>query len=146
MFKHILAATDGSDFANSALTKTAALAKALSATVTVATVSPPFTMVAPPEVTIAIPPEEYRQSLEKHAQATLAAAAKPFLDAGLEVKTIHVPEKNAAEGLIEAAEANGCDLITMASHGRRGLTKLILGSTAQEVVTRAHIPVLIYRD
>ena len=60
-------------------------------------------------------------------------------------ETLHVKNQFPAEGIIEAAKAQGCDLIVMASHGRRGLSRLLLGSQANRVVTQSTIPVLICR-
>ena len=56
-----------------------------------------------------------------------------------------MPNTYPADGIIEAAKEHGCDLIVMGSHGRRGLTKLLLGSQANNVVTQSHIPVLFCR-
>jgi len=146
MFKHILLPTDGSDFATAALDQGIALAKALDAKITVALVSPPFAMVAPAEVAIAIPADEYSANTAKHAQEVLAAAKQKIEAAGVSCDTVHVPERHATDGILDVAEKSKCDLIAMASHGRRGLTKFLLGSTAQETVSRAHIPVLIFRS
>jgi nucleotide-binding universal stress UspA family protein len=59
--------------------------------------------------------------------------------------TLHVKDQYPAEGIVEAAQARGCDLIVMASHGRRGLSKLLLGSQATRVLTHTDVPVLVCR-
>lgn len=146
MFKHILFPTDGSDFANAALDKCVELAKQLGAKVTVVLVSPPFAMVAPAEVAIAIPADEYAQNTKRHAQEVLAAVKAKIEATGIACDTVHVPEHHATDGILETADKQGCDLIAMASHGRRGITKFLLGSTAQETVSRSHMPVLIFRS
>jgi nucleotide-binding universal stress UspA family protein len=64
---------------------------------------------------------------------------------GVSCETLHVKDRHPGEGIIETAREKACDLIVMASHGRRGLGRLILGSVANEVVTHSTIPVLIYR-
>lgn len=146
MFKHVLLPTDGSDFANAALTKGAQFAKSISAKVTVAFVTPPWDVAAPAEVVIAFPAQEVEANMRKAAEETLSAAKALVEAEGLSCDTLHVPEKHPAEGVLEAAEKSGSDIIVLGSHGRRGLSKLLLGSTAQEIATRSHIPVLIIRD
>ena len=146
MFKNVLLPTDGSEFANAALVKGAQFAKSISANIIVAYVTPPWDVAAPAEVVIAFPAHEVEANMRKAAEETLAAAKKLVEAEGLTCDTVHVPDKHPAEGVLEAAEKSGSDIIVLGSHGRRGLSKLLLGSTAQEIVTRAHIPVLIIRD
>ena len=91
------------------------------------------------------PPDEYAKSaaanVAKIFNAVEAAAAK----AGVACATQHVKDRYAAEGIVDAAKERGCDLIVMASHGRRGLTRLLIGSQTNRVVTHSTIPVLICR-
>jgi nucleotide-binding universal stress UspA family protein len=147
MFKHVLLPTDGSDFANAALKRGAEFAKSINAKISIVYVTPPWDVAAPAEVVMSFPAEEVRQNMEKAAAETLAAAkatVASFADG--EVKTVHIADKHPAEGVLAAAEENGCDIVVLGSHGRRGLSKLLLGSTAQEILTRAHLPVLVLRD
>ena len=146
MFKNILVPTDGSEFADQSIAQAADFAKSLGAHVTLVMVSPSWAVIAPAEVAIAIPPEEYARNAAEHAKAVLEKSKAVVANAGVACSTVHVPERHPAEGILEAAEKNKCDLIAMASHGRRGLSKLLLGSTAQEVLTRSHIPVLVFRS
>ena len=75
----------------------------------------------------------------------LANAAEHARNYGVQCKTVHVPDRNAAEGILKHGKATGCDLIVMGSHGRRGLSKLLLGSEANRVLAGASVPVLICR-
>ena len=64
---------------------------------------------------------------------------------GVACETLHVKDRHPAEGIVETAKSRGCDLIVMASHGRRGLSRMLLGSQANKVVTHSAVPVLICR-
>jgi nucleotide-binding universal stress UspA family protein len=79
------------------------------------------------------------------AAQILSKASEAANKEGLSCATIHVKERHPTEGILETAKAKMCDLIVMASHGRRGLTRLLLGSQAQNVITHSTIPVLICR-
>ncbi len=145
MYKHLLIATDGSELAAKAVEQGLALAKVLNAKATAITVSEPWTAVAPGEMALYFPPDEYAKSaaanVAKIFNAVEAAAAK----AGVACATQHVKDRYAAEGIVDAAKERGCDLIVMASHGRRGLSRLLIGSQTNRVVTHSTIPVLICR-
>ena len=64
---------------------------------------------------------------------------------GVSCETLHVKDRRPAEGIIETAKAKDCDLIVMGSHGRRGISRLVLGSQASEVVSHSTVPVLVCR-
>jgi nucleotide-binding universal stress UspA family protein len=145
MYKHILIATDGSDLAAKALAQGLSLAKALASQVTVVTVTEPWGAQMMGEVAIAFPFEEYEKAVSANATEILSKASEAASKAGVSCTTAHVKERHPAEGIIETAKAMTCDLIVMASHGRRGLTRLLLGSQANNVITRSTIPVLICR-
>ncbi|HXF54414.1 MAG TPA: universal stress protein [Hyphomicrobiaceae bacterium] len=145
MYKHILIATDGSELADKAVTHGLSLAKAIGAKVTAVTVSEPWAAAAPGEVAIAFPVEDYEAAVSAEARQVLAAAGAAAQRHGVACDTIHVKDRFPAEGILETAGKKGCDLIVMASHGRRGLAKLLLGSQAVEVLTRSTVPVLICR-
>lgn len=145
MYKHILIATDGSALAQSAVAQGLALGKALNAKTTVVTVTRPWPAVAPGEVGIAYPVEEYEKAAAANAARILSAVEAAARRDGVTCDTVHVKDQYAAEGIIQTAKERGCDLIVMASHGRRGLTRLLLGSQANEVVTHSAVPVLICR-
>lgn len=148
MYKHLLIATDGSDVSHKALDHGLGLAKALQAKVSVVTVTEGWDVVVIGEAAIVFPPEQYEKAAAANADHILAAARRAVEKpeyAGLDCEFVHMTEHHPAEGIIEAAKDKGCDLIVMASHGRRGLSRLVLGSEANEVVTRSPLPVLICR-
>ena len=80
-----------------------------------------------------------------NASDILSKASATAGQSGVACSTVHLKERHPAEGILETAKARACDLIVMASHGRRGLSRLLLGSQAQNVVTHSTIPVLICR-
>ncbi len=145
MYKHILIATDGSELARKAVDQGLALAKALGTDVIAVYVTPPWTAIAVGEVGVSFPPESYDKMAADNAQEILTAAMDIAREAGVPCETMHVKERLAAEGILEAAEARHAGLIVMSSHGRTGFKRLLLGSEANEVVSKSTIPVLICR-
>lgn len=145
MFKHLLIATDGSEVAAKAVDQGLALAKSVGAKVTVVTVSEPWTAIVSGEMGVAFPVEEYDKSCAANAQVILSAVSAKAKAAGVACETIHAKDQFAAEGIIETATKHGCDLIVMASHGRRGISRLLLGSQTSKVVTHSTLPVLVCR-
>ncbi len=146
MYQHILIATDGSDLANKAIQHGLGLAKAVNAKVTLLTVTDPIWNAVPGEMAIAFPYEEYQKATAENAERILAAAANAAKAKNVSYTVKHVKDQFPAEGIVSAAKEGACDLIVMASHGRRGLTRMILGSQAATVVISSTIPVLIYRE
>ena len=148
MYKHILIATDGSEPAAKAVTQGLALAKALGAKATAVTVSEPWNFVL-----AALAEREHRPDpMADYDQCTEAAAERIFWivhqmakKLGQACATVHIKDRYPAEGILQAAQAKGCDLIVMASHGRRGFAKLLLGSQTNRVVTLSCTPVLVCR-
>lgn len=145
MFKHILIAIDGSDMTSKALSHGLGLAKALGSQVTIVTITEPWATQLPGEAGIAFPFKDYDNAMAANAAEILSKATAAASQANIEFSTVHVKERRPAEGIIEAAQARACDLIVVASHGRRGLARLFLGSQAQGVVTHSTLPVLICR-
>ena len=145
MYEHILIATDGSDLARKAVDQGLALAKALNAKATAITVSEPLTTIATGEMAMAFPIDEYEKGCAEGAAKILSAVSKRADTAGVSCETLHVKDLFAAEAITETAKSRGCDLIVMASHGRRGISRLLLGSQANTVVTHSSVPVLICR-
>ena len=148
MYKNILIATDGSEFADKAVTEGLALAEALDASVKLVTITEPLSALeisAAAEGGIMDTLDDYHKRAEEEAKNILSAIASTAKYRGLTCETIHVPDQHPAEGIIASAKDKKCDLIIMASHGRRGIKKFILGSVANEVVTHSTIPVLIIR-
>jgi nucleotide-binding universal stress UspA family protein len=148
MYKHILIATDGSELATKALDHGLALAKREEARVTVVTVTEPWSVF---DIT-----HEARQGRRDpigHFEEVAAAAASRILDDAAQrsrshdvsCECIHVKNQHPAEGIIATAAERSCDLIVMASHGRRGMSRLLLGSQAYEVLSHCKVPALIVR-
>jgi nucleotide-binding universal stress UspA family protein len=145
MFKHVLIATDGSEFAQKAVTHGFALAKALDAKVTAVTVTDiyptgPYSPIPLPSII-----EHYEASAALSAANVLSSVSDAATKLGISCARMHVKDQAPAEGILDAARQNGCDLIVIASHGRRGMARLLLGSQAQKVVTLSTLPVLICR-
>jgi nucleotide-binding universal stress UspA family protein len=90
-------------------------------------------------------PEKFAEMADKQAQEILAAAQKQATAAGVSCAVAAATSDMPYEAIINAATSNGCDLIFMASHGRRGLSGLLLGSETQKVLTHSKVPVLVYR-
>lgn len=145
MYDHILIATDGSELAMKAVRQGLTLAKALGSKVTAVTITEPWTSVVSGEVSVAFPVDEYDKNCAQNAARILADAETAAKAMGVPFSARHVKDRHPAEGIIEAAKELDCDLIVMASHGRRGLTRLLLGSQANSVVTHSEVPVLICR-
>lgn len=144
MYKHILIATDGSELAGKAVTAGLALAKTLNAKVTAINATEPWTAMVTGEAALAFPIEEYEKSAEENATKMLSEVSAAAKKQGVACDTMHVNDF-PAEAIIATVKARGCDLIVMASHGRRGLARMILGSQAMRVLTLSTVPVLICR-
>jgi nucleotide-binding universal stress UspA family protein len=92
-----------------------------------------------------LPPEKFEEMASANAQSVLNKAKELAEKDGVACRTLHVRDRHPAEGILAAAQEKGCDLIVMGSHGRRGLSRMVLGSKANEVMTHSTIPVLIVR-
>lgn len=145
MYKHLLIATDGSELAQRAVAQGCELAKALGSKATIVTVTKPWRMVAPAEVAVVYPIEDYEKAAASNASKILADAASAAAKVGITCETVHIKDEFPAEGIVQAAQARACDLIVMASHGHRGLMEFVLGSQAHRVVTTCAVSVLICR-
>ena len=143
MYKNILVATDGSELATKAVEQGLALAKTLAAKVTVVTVTEPWTMIAPGEIGMTIPIDDFEAGVAEHATKILNAVKLHAKTSGVMCDVLHIKDRYPADGILEAAKDKGCDLIVMASHGRRGIARLLIGSQANRVVTHSPIAVLI---
>ena len=145
MFKRILIATDGSELAEKAVSTGLALAKQLGAQAVVVTASEPWTTM-PDGAGFAFnfPVQEYEKAAAERAEEILSKVRAQAQTLAVDCETVHGNDF-PAEGILAAAKAKDCDLIVMASHGRRGVARLLLGSQAVEVVTLSPIPVLVCR-
>lgn len=145
MYKTILIATDGSELANKAIDQGLGLAKALGSKVIILTATEPWTAMVSGEAVIAFPTDEYEKASAEHAKVTLGGPEAKAKSMGVPCEAIHAKDAFPADAIVEVAKSRGCDLIVMASHGRRGMSRLLLGSQANKVVTHSHIPVLVCR-
>lgn len=149
MYKHILIATDGSELAQKGLEQGLNLAKQLGSKVTVLTVTDPFPMMATASSAgwIASPKdiEIYNDNQNRLAQDILKHGGETADKIGVIAELKHIPERWAAEAIIEYTQRGDTDLIVMTSHGRRGLGRLLLGSQTSEVLTHTKTPILVVR-
>lgn len=147
MYTHILISTDGSELAQRGVDHGLAVAKGLGSKVTVITATEPFPTPTGTAAWVVTPKEiaGYAASRKKDAEELLASVKASAQKMGLEADTVHVPDARPATAILETAEQAGCNLIVMASHGRRGVKRLLLGSQAAEVVSSSPVPVLVVR-
>ncbi|MDO8912616.1 MAG: universal stress protein [Phenylobacterium sp.] len=149
MYSHVLISTDGSEVAQKGVEHGLSLAKALGAKVTLITVTERFPVYARGvglEYAMSQPmTAEYATGQKEAANAALAAAKQLADRLGISTEDLHVPDAHPADAIIEAARSRNCSLIVMASHGRRGLGRLLLGSTTSEVLAASPVPVLVVR-
>ncbi|MGC4411096.1 universal stress protein (plasmid) [Rhizobium rosettiformans] len=146
MYKNILISTDGSELAQKGVDHGLSLATNLDAKVMVVTVTEPFPVYAGEGW--ALGPDDfgrYDADQIKFAQELLAPIKASADKLGVTCETRHVPNRRPAEAILDTAAEEGCSLIVMASHGRRGLGRFFLGSQTQEVVSRSSLPVLVVR-
>ena len=145
MHKHILIPTDGSELSQNAIDYGMALAKSVNAKVTVVTVSTPFHALVVEPGMITDTPEQYGKRMAALAAKYLNVAKEAALAAGVSCDMMHVEHDQPYLAIIDTAARKSCDLIVMASHGRRGISAIVLGSEAVKVLTHSTIPVLVFR-
>jgi nucleotide-binding universal stress UspA family protein len=148
MYKHILIPTDGSELATKGLLHGLALAKNQGAAVTIVTVTEMWSALAMAQQargSTLQPTERYEEQAAEAARLVLDEAVKLAQSQGINAETLHVADQHPAEAIIATSTDRGCDLIVMASHGRRGLSRLMLGSQAYEVLSHSTVPVLVVR-
>jgi nucleotide-binding universal stress UspA family protein len=144
MFQRILVPTDGSDITMKAVAKAVALAKAVGAQIYTISVKEPFPYSAISEMQ-PTPPQEFFDAQERIAAKRVAGVVEAAQAAGLTCQGHTVEALHPWEAIIDHAKRMECDLLVMASHGRRGVTALLLGSETQKVLTHSTIPVLVVR-
>ncbi|HKF07475.1 MAG TPA: universal stress protein [Xanthobacteraceae bacterium] len=150
MYRHILIPTDGSELAEHAVTNGLSLAKSVGAKVTVIIVKDPFNWLSVPETRASQRQArdalaKHNEQVKKHAANVLRRAAAAAKQAGVPCDTMQVENVQPYQAIIAAASDRGCDLIVMASHGRGGLSAVVLGSVTNKVLTHTKTPVLVYR-
>jgi len=145
MYKSILIPTDGSELAGKAVQHGLTLAKEIGAKITVLTVWAPFHVLTFNTLSVEDTPELYKKRMQENATKTLGAIASAARAAGVACETIQVENEHPYQAIIDTARSKGCDLIVMASHGRRGVSAIVLGSETVKVLTHSKIPVLVHR-
>jgi nucleotide-binding universal stress UspA family protein len=148
MYKRILIATDGSELANKAVEHGISLAKTVNAPVVVVSVTEAwssFDLAREVRQGNQNPIVQFEEMAASAANRILERASQTAKSHGVSYELVHVKDQHPGEGIVKAATDKGCDLIVMASHGRRGISRALLGSQANDVVTHSKVPVLIVR-
>jgi nucleotide-binding universal stress UspA family protein len=147
MFKHILIPTDGSELSNRAVAAGIELAKKARAKVTGLFVAPPPTPVLYDKFMPVgyMTPDEHAKVIQRTANEYLGVIKSAAKQAGVTVECVTVTSDFPADEIVKAADERNVDLIFMASHGRRGVKAVLLGSETQKVLTQTTRPVLVYR-
>jgi nucleotide-binding universal stress UspA family protein len=147
MFKHFLVPTDGSKLSAEAVQHAISFAQEVGAKVTFFFSRPDYPMAFYGEGTLIDPstPEKFAEIADAQARDILTQAEQLAKKAGIEFASMSEVSDIPYQAIISAAQKAECDLIFMASHGRRGISGLLLGSETQKVLTHSKIPVLVYR-
>jgi nucleotide-binding universal stress UspA family protein len=140
MYRHILIPTDGSELAERGVAHGLALAKSIGAKVSVIFVVEPFSEMSGLFLEAVA---RYAELRKEQATSVLDRTANAAKEAGVSCATIQVENGHPDQAIIAAAEDKGCDLIVMSSHGRSGLSMLLIGSVTNKVLTQAKTPVLV---
>src|ERR1700741_1560539 len=142
MYRHILIPTDGSKPAEHGAAHGLALAKSLGAKISVIFVLEPFSEMSGRFLEVAA---KYAELRKEQATTVLDRMAKAAKEAGVSCETIQTENGQPHQAIIATAEEKGCDLIVMSSHGRSGLSMLLIGSVTNKVLTQAKTPVLVFQ-
>jgi nucleotide-binding universal stress UspA family protein len=145
MYANILIPTDGSELAGKAVQHGIALAKRIDANITVLTVLAPFHVLTTDTQMLEDTSTSYQARIQEHAEKTLGVVARAAQAAGVPCEMVRIEHEHPYQAIIDTAESKGCDLIVMASHGRHGISAIVLGSETVKVLTHSKIPVLVHR-
>ncbi|MDR2838149.1 MAG: universal stress protein [Azonexus sp.] len=147
MFKHILVPTDGSELSKAAVGRAVTFAKESGARITAFFAKPEYPIAYFGEGALIDPttPEKFAEMANQQASEYLSAIKTLCAENGVECDIVAATSDVPYEAIIEAANQSGCDLIFMASHGRRGISGFLLGSETNKVLTHSKVPVLVYR-
>ena len=148
MYRRILIATDGSKLAQVAVEHGLELAQSVGAAAIFVTITEPWSALEMAGAAEQGRPEAiqaYEDAAARSAETILEDAKSLAQSIGVVSETRHVRDRPPAEGILETAESEQCDLIVMASHGRRGLGRMLLGSQTAEVLAHSKKPVLVLR-
>ncbi len=146
MYTHILLTTDGSDLAFRAARHGLALAKAVSARTTVVTVTPTWPDIALSEIAVGRSEAEYKKRIADYAAGCLGKVQEAAGALGVSCQGVHATASRAFEAILATARERSADLIVVGSHGRRGVSALLLGSETTRVLVHSTTPVLVYRE
>lgn len=144
MYKRILFPTDGSDITAKAMATAVGMAKLTGAELIALAVKEPFPYSSISEMQ-PVPPQEFFDAQERVAAARVKEVTNAAAAAGVSSRGFTVEALHPWEAMIDHARMQDCDLIVMASHGRRGVSALLLGSETQKVLTHGTLPVLVVR-
>jgi nucleotide-binding universal stress UspA family protein len=147
MYTHLLVPTDGSKLSDKAVTHAVSLAQALKAKISFFYASPDYPLPAYADGVVYEPisKREYTQMAAKEAEQVLERAMTKARAAGVDSERMHTIAPAPWEAILKAAKKSKCDAIVMASHGRSGLSAMLLGSETQKVLTHSKLPVLVVR-
>ena len=147
MYTHVLVPTDGSKLSDKAVAQALELAQVIGARVTALHVSPDYPQPIYMEGVVLNPVSrrEYAKHAKAEASRLFEAVLKKAASAGVDCATVHTIADTPWEAILVTAKKSKCDLIVMASHGRRGLAALLLGSETVKVLTHSKVPVLVVR-
>jgi len=145
MFKHLLVPTDGSELSEAAIQAAVQFAQSIKAKVTGFYAMPKFHMLAYGPEMVTDTRQEFAKDCKAHAERFLGIIVQAAKAADVPCETVLQTSDQPYEAIIATAKEKGCDLIMMASHGRRGVQAFILGSETQKVLTHSKIPVLVFR-
>ena len=144
MYRRILVPTDGSEITAKAVQAAIALAKLCSAPMTTICVKEPFPYSAISEMQ-PVPPQEFYDAQERIAASRVKAVVDAATAAGVTCTGFTVEALHPWEAILDHATQQACDLIVMASHGRRGMAALLIGSETSRVLTHSTLPVLVIK-
>lgn len=139
LYTNILITTDGSELAQKGVDHGLTLAKSLGSKATVITVAEPYPLHSPATI------GSWTEAQQHHADAALNLAKEAAAKMGVTIEVVLASHTSPAEAIVKTAQDRGCNLIVIASHGRRGVSRLLLGSQTAEVVHLSKIPVLVVR-
>ncbi len=147
MYKNMLLATDGSKLSGKALAHAVGLAKPLGAKIIAFYAAPDYPMPAYADGVVYEPVsrKEYAKLAQQDAEKILQEVSAKAAAAGVECKTTYAIAAAPWEAILDAAKKNKCDAIVMASHGRKGISAILLGSETQKVLTHSKLPVIVVR-
>ena len=147
VYQHILIPTDGSKLSDRAALAGVKLAAALGARVTGLFVAPPATPLVYEHFMPVkyMPPQAHAEAIERAAERALGAVKKAAAAAGVSCDGVSLTGDFPADAIVQTASKRKCDLIFMASHGRRGVAAVLLGSETQKVLAHSTVGVLVQR-